>query len=536
MGQLGLDFGVAEAQTFHRQSSGYFSLNYVSPVTRKESERNRLMLLDLLDYEAGRYDDRMAQKHGAVTVEQRIVQLKAGLKGKSTRPMVQRMYPLERLPFVLDQLFRKPDFLESDCYLSQNGFASPKDRQATNVQHINMLFIDLDVAKVEPAWLSTLSDQQRQFSAYLRGLPPEQQADQVIAWCDTENLPRPSFILFSGGGLHLKWIFKQSVPRDAKPLWDKLQEHLIGHIARGGFPVDTSVRDVSRILRLVGSINQKRGEMCRELWVNSDSGLIADCARYDFNDLCDGKRIMPWSRDEARSFKRDMKLKTALWDKNRALAEAHSAQSFIDGLKRPSNTISEYLAKDIWHARLEMIRRTFPHGVPEGRRNDIMWVAANALAHCSSAADSYSKDLVPVLRELCPSYTDGEIRSAASSVTRRIGEEHGQGKGLYHMTSDTFNTILGVTKGDWAGVGARKKPINVGAMGFEKMANLPFPEYLAETTRRRQAAAKMTSETKAAVNAEKRLQARQMAATGMTQKAIAATLGIGQGTVSKWVS
>lgn len=536
MDQLGLDFGVAEAQTFHRQSFGFFSLNYVSLATRKEAEQTRSMLFDLLDYESDRFDERMAQKHGAATVEQRIIQLKSQLKGKSTRPMVQRMYPIAELPFVISQLTTRPDFLKSDCYLSVNGFAGPQNRQATNVQHLNMLFADIDIVKDDSGWLSTLTDRQRKFSAHLRTLPPEKQAEEVINFFDSEFLPRPSFILWSGGGLHLKWIFSRSVPRSAKPLWDKLQEHLIGHLARGGFPVDSAVRDVSRILRLAGSMNQKRGEMCRELWINAESGLIQDCIRYDFNGLADGKLIMPWSRAEARLFKADKKIKTALWDKNRALADAHAAQSFIDGLKTPSRTISEFLEKDLWHARLNMIRRTFPNGVPEGRRNDILWVASNALAYSRSSADDFKRDLVPVLREICPTFSPTEIRSAAASVCRRVGEEYGQGKGLYKMTNDRFNEALGITKDDWSGVGTRKKPANAGAMGFEKMANLPFDEYRAETTKRRRAAAKMASEAKASVNVEKRLQARKMAATGMTQRAIAVELSISLGSVNKWVS
>ncbi len=533
--QLNLNFSLSEASTFHNQSSGYFSVNYSNASTIKAAETNRSKLLDMLDYQAGRYDDRMAQKHGAASADERIIQLKSELKGKSTKPLIQRMYPVAKLPWVISQLMKMPDFPQSDCYISQNGFASPQNRQATNVQHINMLFADLDIAKQDPAWLNSMTDEQRKFSGYLRSLSPERQSEEVIAWCDTEGLPRPSFILFSGGGLHLKWIFSQSVQRSAKPLWDKLEEHLIGHLARGGFPVDIAVRDVSRILRLAGSTNQKRNALCREVWINSDTGLIADCRRYDFNDLADGKRIMPWSREEARSFKTDMKIKTSLWDKNRALANTYAAQAFIEGLKRPSKAVSEYLSKDLWQARLEMIRRTFPNGVPEGQRNSILWISANALAHCASAADNYKRDLVPVLREICPTFSDSEIRSAASSVTRRIEEEHGHGKGLYRMTNSKFNELLGITEEAWAGHGRSARP-NEGKMGFEKMANLPFDEYLQETRRRQSVGGKARAIEKAKANEEKRAMARQMAANGIKQRAIATELGVSLGSVNKWIS
>ncbi|PIQ11086.1 MAG: replication protein, partial [Hydrogenophilales bacterium CG18_big_fil_WC_8_21_14_2_50_58_12] len=180
------------------------------------------------------------------------------------------------LPKILDALSGRPGFDKTDIWLSQNGFAQ-MNRRATSVLHLNMLFSDLDTRAIGGLnhWLAKLS--------------PELAAQNLVTWCADEGIPMPSLVVWSGNGLHPKWLFSVSAPRAAKPVWDALQLHLVKRLKGCGWPVDVQARDVPRILRMPGTVNQKGGELCRVVWVNGP--YLEHCQRYDFNQLADGKTI-----------------------------------------------------------------------------------------------------------------------------------------------------------------------------------------------------------------------------------------------------
>jgi len=180
-------------------------------------------------------------------------------------------------------------------------------------------------------------------------------------------------------------------------------------------------------------------------------------------------------------------------------------------------------------------------GVPEGQRNTFAWVAANALAWSCGSSDDYARDLVPVIAEISPSYSAHEIRAAASSITRRVKEELGQGTGLLKMSNQTFAEKLLITDDEAKQIFGNKglqqeKNWNIGAMGFEKMANLPYQEYKAETKARQRVAAERTNEIKVAATIQQREKAHQMRMEGFPQAAIATRLGVSQKTISRWLA
>lgn len=75
--------------------------------------------------------------------------------------------------------------------------------------------------------------------------------DTVLERVADAQLPMPSFVVFSGRGLHLYWLLE---PTHAayRATWDRMQE-VLGD-ALGG---DPKARNVARVLRLCGSINSK---------------------------------------------------------------------------------------------------------------------------------------------------------------------------------------------------------------------------------------------------------------------------------------
>lgn len=538
--QFDLFPGTREAVAFHAPAHrGFFSINWRNAETIVEANRIRNAQADLDDYlgHGDRLDlrrhlvlnEHSAKLSGASSVTERVEQLRASVAGKSPYPVRQQCLPIAMLPRALDALVSRPKFAETDWWISQNGF-SQKNRRATNVLHLNMLFVDIDIREIggPDHWLAKLS--------------PEVAAGCLATWCSDNNIPLPSIIVWSGNGLHAKWFFSESVPRAAKPAWDALQAHLVAKLLDGKWPVDQQARDVSRILRVPGTYNQKGNELCRIVW---ESGSGPDSwSRYDFNSLVDGKTILPWTRAEARELRAIGKI----WDENRKLARS----SIIDVLTRPNVAVSQFLAAELWHNRLSAMRRLAEirygtGGVPEGQRNNFVWIAANALAWSAGGADKYFHDLLPVVQELAPSLAYSEILSSASSVSRRVKQKDGQDAGLYKMTNDRFRELLGITDGEAAllfssGAGRQPNPEwNVGVMGFAPMANLPFAEYQAETRRRQAAAAVRTAamvKGKTRMTKKDKLLPKVLAllVEGHSHRAIATELGVSHPTISSWIA
>lgn len=515
--------GTREAAEFHRPGHlGFFSLNWRNAETTRDAKQTALVLDDLADYKSGKLRLEHAQRSTAEvsSVDERIEQLAEAVRGKSPHPVRQQCYPIAQLPRVLDALTTRSDFASSDFWLSQNGF-SKSNRRATNVVHLNMLFADLDVRKAEH-WLTRHS--------------PEDAASILVEWCLDQDIPAPSFVTWSGNGLHMKWLLDEAAPRAAKPVWDALQLHLVGKLKAGGWPIDEGARDVSRILRIPGTYNQTGGELCRVVWVNGPD--LERCARYDFNALADGKAIMPFSRSEARAHKELAKV----WDANRAIAKG------IDALTRPDIAVGRFLEAELWHGRLSAIRRLVElrhgtSGVPAGQRNTFAWLSANALAWSSGSADAYYRELVAVVRELAPSLTHAEVLSRASAITTRVRQPQGHDSGLYKMTNGRFRELLAITDAEAAVLFESRRTradVNHGAMALPPIANLPFAEYLAETKRRQVASAAYTNETRKRAGRFSRRdelmpQVLAMHAAGHTQAQIAESMGLDRTTLSKWL-
>ncbi|PQJ96967.1 replication protein [Chromatium okenii] len=70
------------------------------------------------------------------------------------------------------------------------------------------------------------------------------------------ELPEPSFVIYSGRGMHLYWLIKP-VPAKALPVWQMVQNKLVEALLPIG--ADPVVKDCTRVLRLCGTINSKNG-------------------------------------------------------------------------------------------------------------------------------------------------------------------------------------------------------------------------------------------------------------------------------------
>nr|MDT0253936.1 winged helix-turn-helix domain-containing protein [Endozoicomonas sp.] len=182
-------------------------------------------------------------------------------ESRDFRVPFQRSYPLSTLPEVLKQAGNDK---HCDYWITQAVF-SQKNRRKVNLAHVGVAFVDLDYYKIRK----------------LADLPPEAVLDLVLKRCQEWKIPLPSLVVDSGQGLQVKW-FHEKLPRIALPRWEYLQTWLNQILLDLG--ADTGAKDISRILRVVQTVNQKNGGAVRVLW-QQNTAFTQD--PYSFNELID---------------------------------------------------------------------------------------------------------------------------------------------------------------------------------------------------------------------------------------------------------
>lgn len=145
---------------------------------------------------------------------------------------------------------------QTNWYMTTNQFTF--GRPSENVNGLVMLTCDLDTYKSEKYADTT----------------HEELICDVKSLCLEKNLPIPTIIMFSGKGYYLKWIFSQKIKvskrdiidKDQRKKYDKriitkidswkIAQRVINKIFLE-FGADMKATDISRILRMAGTINGK---------------------------------------------------------------------------------------------------------------------------------------------------------------------------------------------------------------------------------------------------------------------------------------
>lgn len=169
----------------------------------------------------------------------------------------QRSVPMHALEEAVHAVSLAPN----DRYLSQASFIA-RSRYSINVQSIRAAFVDLDCLQKY-------------------GLQPDASfVERVLALAEEMGVPTPSVVICSGRGLYCKWYFKDEVSAGELVRWKGLNQALLTIFASLG--VDSNVRDVSRVLRVIGSTNTRVADgHDSSVRVVEDSGEL-----HDFDTLC----------------------------------------------------------------------------------------------------------------------------------------------------------------------------------------------------------------------------------------------------------
>ena len=177
------------------------------------------------------------------------------------RRWVEQHVPIPELPYAVRFLAGAPA-----SYLSQHRFRGP--RRITHLWQLGALWADLDYHKVS-AW---------------QGQDPQYVYDFALDLLADAGIPAPTFAIATGRGLALVWLH-HAVPRGALPRWNACQNVIFQTLRPLG--ADPAAIDAARVLRLVGSVNERSG---KKVIAISPVGHI-----WDFDALAD--EILPLTRN-----------------------------------------------------------------------------------------------------------------------------------------------------------------------------------------------------------------------------------------------
>lgn len=218
--------------------------------------------------------------------------------------------------------------IRQDVYISQGRFTEPR-RKVHLLSSVNALWVDVDFYRDET----------------LAGCHPLYVLELALDRLARERIPEPSCVIASGRGLYLLW-FHSPIEFSSLFTWKLCQRRL--HKTLLDLRADHNVLHAASVLRVPGSQNSKSQTIVEILRKSPDV--------WDFEDLADEINAQP---------------------------ETHSGT-----IKRANNIsflhVRRWNGGTLWAKRMSDIRKLikyrWPHGVPSGMRNDVLFLYSIGLS------------------------------------------------------------------------------------------------------------------------------------------------------------
>ncbi len=319
---------------------------------------------------------------------------------ENAKTLSQRTHALALMPTVLPLLNPR-----LDTYISQNEFFRP-NRQLVNLARMSVLFADLDIwhkpSPIRPhdTEQAQLWERDVELAKRWEGMKEAQVIELILQHCSDVGKPLPSLIMSTGRGFYAKYFLERSIPRQALPRYNTLQQ-AIGAVYEP-FRADRNARDASRVLRLESTVNQKTGDICKVVYNQNQS--------YNFEYLCN--EFLP-------VFREDLERKRAQKQELYATWELQKQQRQDKNQNRNTSGLRPFDAKELNWKRLEDIRKLaeLRGGVHEGQRDLYLYHAAS---FASWVVGYNFNEIYQLGRELTPTLSASEVKSYTSSVLNRL--------------------------------------------------------------------------------------------------------------------
>ena len=345
--------------------------------------------------------------------EEAAIQLAGGGAGSrftvfTSNPVTTRFWSRSyRADSYVEALDRYEGNRERNIYVTQHQFKYP-NRKKLSVCRLCTCFVDLDVYKSE-GWA---------------GSHVWEVIEAVLGACERMGWPLPSAILSSGGGLYAKWYLTgEEACRMVE--WDGVQRSLVRGLAE--FGADKGARDASRVLRMLGTVNQKNGRSVEALWLN---GVPGDVKVHEFSEMVEkvGMSEEIKVRIKKASLKKEGE-KSSL--KCLEVCEAEEPDWLAGQVSYPRSeaSLSELERRWVsfsrrgWNVlsdlvKLANLRGWDATGLPDGMRDKfVFWLVTHGLLALMGACkpDVY-QEVVSLVKSLVPHWSWDRIRNVVSAA------------------------------------------------------------------------------------------------------------------------
>lgn len=124
-------------------------------------------------------------------------------------------------------------------------------------------------------------------------LTKEQVISEILDHCEANNIPYPNIINYSGGGYYLKWLFLTECTKYqlSGTAYMRVEEAINRVFAE--FGADNGAKDITRILRLPGTLNPKvdrTDRLCETIFYN-DVRYTMEELRYAFDKFQEPEKV-----------------------------------------------------------------------------------------------------------------------------------------------------------------------------------------------------------------------------------------------------
>ena len=225
---------------------------------------------------------------------------------------------------TLQRLKASPDFTKRNIYVSQLEFAERK-RTVNAVAAMNVSFLDID-------------------GKLAKNQTPEDWREVVLEHCRRYSIPEPNDMVFTGNGIHVKWIYTQPASKSRLERWNLIERLLFTQFEELG--ADVKSLDAARVLRVPGTFNCKPGTEDNRVRVVHHSPAV-----YTFDEFA--AKVEASIPVNEESFKACM----AEFEKSRGAAEpepelpdCHNSEAELERAEEDwlLNTLVQHNPRDTW--------------------------------------------------------------------------------------------------------------------------------------------------------------------------------------------
>lgn len=344
----------------------------------------------------------------------------------------------------------------------------------------------------------------------------------VMAAVSSAGLPTPNMAVFSGRGTHLYWQIEPA-QRSSLALWQQVQDEIVRRMSEAPerLAVDLVVKDCTRVLRLVGSVNSKNMQEVR--------GLVLTDWRWDLETLADEVLEHREIAKKPLTFEEALALDVA---RESSAVRSFAAAKARKGTSSRSRHGSIYEWWGLVYRDLIRIGDANLLGIRQGHRDNWLFLYATALSWFAEP-ESLASEVEAVARSYTQGLKQKEVRDVIAPIIARV-EASRAGEKVEWLGSERDprlhfkrSTLL-----------ARLSPIIPADLYPELRAIIP--DELRDERRQERFEARYddhnTGDGVRLNNKQKRVTARLMKLEGRTVRDIAAELGMSIGTVHNWTA